>query len=134
MAKTSVDDDLVMAIGMDGPELCPRSETVEISALPLGAGNLIIPSTLRCLAREGESPIAKRLLKVEKPNTRSNASQFARVTFETAPYTCYRIGAKRVTSTTRMCAVRNERDCSDPIFANLSQQDLRRIRFAVRAE
>jgi hypothetical protein len=125
-------DPLVMAIGDTGrPELCRRSETVEIPEIPLAQGNLAIPATLRFLARKGESPVAKRLLKVQKPNTRTNRTPFVCVTFETEPYTRYTIGKKRVTGTVRSCAVRNTSDCDDVIFSRLMPLEKRRIRAAV---
>lgn len=132
LSPPQASDPWVLAIGDTGrPELCRRSETVEIPEVPLAQGNFVIPATLRFLARRGESPVAKRLLKVQKANTRTNRTPFVCVTFETEPFTRYTIGKKRVTGTVRSCAVRNAIDCEDVIFSRLTPSERRRIHAAI---
>ena len=130
-------ESMVMAVGDCGLlELCPASEAVAIPAVPEGGTNktddgwLIIPATLRALARKGEDPTALRLIEAQPAD--HDAGDPARVVFETAPFLRYTDPDEgRIMGTQKSCWLRNAADVGDSLFARLSEHERARMLKAV---
>lgn len=78
----------IEAIGDNGPELVPADEVVEIRAIPVGPGNMVIPATIRAIRKRGEG-MPTRLRRIMRPNTRANPSPFVHVFFDCTPFARY---------------------------------------------
>lgn len=123
--------EMVMAIGDAGQhEPTPASEVVEIEAVPVGAGNAVIPATVRWFSsiRDGGC-VPTRLRQVNKP--KAGVRQFVRVEFDCTPFVRYDTDAGPVYGTWSSCMVRNLVDAADPIFDRLTPRERLRIRNAV---
>jgi len=123
--------EMVMAYGDHGLEPTPATEVVEIAAIPAGAGNLVIPSTIRWLAQRG-GHIPTRLLRVEKPNKR-NRAKHVYVTFQCTPFPRYELESGPVYGDWSGCSVRIAADVNDPLFLGLTDRERARIASAVHA-
>lgn len=114
--------EMVMAWGDAGLEAVPADEVVTIKAFPLGEGNTVIPATIRCMAQKG-GLIPTRLRAVYSPGTRRNPGRFSYVEFDCTPFA--RGGG--ALGYWNGCAVRNERDACDPLWATLTRAERNRI-------
>jgi hypothetical protein len=127
------DEAMVMAIGESGQyEPTPAHEVVEIEAVPLGAGNMVVPATVRWFSsiRDGGC-VPTRLRQVNRP--KAGVRQFVRVEFDCTPFARYTTDAGPVMGTWSSCMVRHLADAADPIFAGLTPREHARIRRAVIA-
>lgn len=124
--------EMVMAYGDHGLESTPVEEAVEIRALPVGAGNIVIPATLRFFRKSG-GRVPTRLIRVEKPSAR-NGRKHVLVRFACAPFERYQTPeGVPVYGHEDACQVRNVNDALDPLFAGLTKRERARISRAVAA-
>jgi len=132
--KTSELHEVVMAIGDFGTlEPTPKAHTVEISAIPAGSDNQVIPATIRWFSelRDGGG-IPTRIRRIRYPTARGERNH-AFVEFDCTPFVRYKLPSGSVMGDWSECYVRNLEDATDPIFSGLSMKDQRRLVRAARA-
>jgi len=123
---------MVMAIGESGQyEPTPADEVVEIEAVPLGAGNIVIPATVRWQCRSCSGGVPTRLRRVAKP--KAGGPPWVYVEFDCTPFERFTLDTGPVMGDWSGCYVRNLADAADPILAGLSPRERARIRSAVVA-
>lgn len=119
----------VMAYGDYGLELTPVEDVVDIGTVPIGAGNEVIPATIRWHAKY----VPTGLLAVEGAKTRRNPSKYVHVKFSCTPFVRYTLDSGPVYGNWSSCIVRNSTDAADPLFAGLANSERARIARAVTA-
>lgn len=121
----------IEAIGDNGPELVPADEVVEIRAIPVGPGNMVIPATIRAIRKRGEG-MPTRLRRIMRPNTRANPSPFVHVFFDCTPFARYMTENGPVMGDWSSCGLRGAVDAMDTLWQNLAPSERARLLAAAR--
>ncbi|MBL0029153.1 MAG: hypothetical protein IPO95_08800 [Rhodanobacteraceae bacterium] len=117
-------DELIMAIGENGPELTPRSQTVDVEEIPVfdhpdADGWPVVPETFRSLFGGSPECWPAKLLDFA-PSARLRGWFDAEwIAADGARAQCY---------------VRDLRNVADPLFANLPDDDRQRMRDVITRE
>ena len=123
--------EMVLAYGDHGLEPTAIENIEEIAAVPLGAGNLVIPATHRWMRRVPGAGVPTRIRRVLKPRTRLNKSAHAYVEFDCTPFERYVTNAGPVMGHWSGCCLRGRGDAEDSLWAALSVLDRARLYAAV---